>query len=101
MSGPLLLGGSPLAAILHGYGNRMRIAHVAPSAERVASGVQTAVEELARVLSHRGHDVELWHVGDWSPPLEATTVDAMRLARVRCRRLVAHQRRRSLLPAID
>jgi glycosyltransferase involved in cell wall biosynthesis len=79
----------------------MRIAHVAPSAERLASGVQTAVEDLAKALGKRGHDVELWHVDDWTPPLEATTVDAMRLAHVRCRRLAQHQRRRWLLPTID
>jgi glycosyltransferase involved in cell wall biosynthesis len=78
----------------------MRIAHVAPSRERIASGVQTAVEELAAALSHRGHEVELWHVGDWSPPLGAVTVDRMRRAGIRCRRLEAHERRGPLLPII-
>jgi glycosyltransferase involved in cell wall biosynthesis len=93
--------GSRLVTILCGYGSRMRIAHVTPTAERVASGIQTAVGDLAEALGKRGHDVELWHVDDWAPPLEATTVDAMRLAHVRCRRLTLHQRRRSLLPTID
>jgi glycosyltransferase involved in cell wall biosynthesis len=79
----------------------MRIAHVAPSAERVASGVQTVVEALAKALGQRGHDVELWHVGDWSPTLDTTTAEGLRSSGVLCRRLTPHQRRGSLLPVID
>jgi glycosyltransferase involved in cell wall biosynthesis len=79
----------------------MRIAHVAPSSERVASGVQTAVEELATALGRRGHDVELWHVGDWTPPLDAETAERLRSAGVRPRRLTSHRRRGRPLPSIE
>jgi glycosyltransferase involved in cell wall biosynthesis len=98
--GALLFAGPRLATILRGYGNRMRIAHVTPTSERVASGVQTAVEELARALSRRGHDVEIWHVGDWSPPFDAREADQMRAAGVRFRRL-SSRRRPGSLPVVD
>ena len=78
----------------------MRIAHVAPTPERVASGVQTVVEALATALSRRGHDVEIWHIGDWSPPFEASEADQMRAAGVGFRRL-SSRRRRGSLPVVD
>jgi glycosyltransferase involved in cell wall biosynthesis len=93
--------GSRLVTIHCGYGNPMRIAHVTPTAERVASGIQTAVEELARALSRRGHDVELWHVGDWSPPITTSEADKMRAAGVRFHRLPIRQRHCSPLPVVD
>jgi glycosyltransferase involved in cell wall biosynthesis len=79
----------------------VRIAHVAPSSERVASGVQTVVEEVVTVLGGRGHDVELWHVGDWTPPLDAEVADRLRSAGVRCRRLASSWRRGRPLPRVE
>src|SRR4029450_6593282 len=86
------LPGPPRSATHSGYRSRVRIAHVAPSSERVASGVQTVVDEMVTLLGRRGHEVELWHVGDWTPPLDAETAGRLRSAGVRCRRLASSRR---------
>ena len=88
---------------------RFVAANVAPCAsptwrlrrERVASGVQTAVEAVATALSPRGPRSELWHVGDWAPAMEPAADTALRDAGVRCRRLEARWGRGALLPAVD
>jgi glycosyltransferase involved in cell wall biosynthesis len=46
----------------------MRIAHVAPPAGGSASGILTVLAHLTTALVRRGHDVALWHEGDWSAP---------------------------------
>src|SRR5512133_937152 len=46
----------------------MRIAHVAPPAGGSASGILTVLADLTTAIARRGHDVTLWHEGDWSAP---------------------------------
>jgi glycosyltransferase involved in cell wall biosynthesis len=63
--------------------------------------VQTVVDEMVTVLGRRGHDVELWHVGDWTPPLDAETADRLRIAGVRFRRLTSAWPRGRPLPRVE
>jgi glycosyltransferase involved in cell wall biosynthesis len=44
----------------------MRIVHVVPRGDRPWSGTLTVIVNLASSLARLGHDVEVWHLGDWS-----------------------------------
>jgi len=44
----------------------MRIVHVVPGMDRPWSGTLTVIVHLASALSRLGHDVEVWHRGDWT-----------------------------------
>jgi glycosyltransferase involved in cell wall biosynthesis len=44
----------------------MRIVHVVPRGDRPWSGTLTVIVNLASSLAGLGHDVEVWHLGDWS-----------------------------------
>jgi glycosyltransferase involved in cell wall biosynthesis len=79
----------------------MRIAHVAPPAGRSASGILTVLAELTAALARRGHDVAVWHDGDWEAPGLRRTAAALDDAGVRRLRLDASPRRAPALPAVS
>jgi glycosyltransferase involved in cell wall biosynthesis len=44
----------------------MRIVQIVPRGDRPWSGTVTVIVNLAASLARLGHDVEVWHLGDWS-----------------------------------
>lgn len=92
--------GSRLVTILCGYGSRMRIAHVAPSVGRSASGILTVLGQLTTALARRGHDAELWYDGDWRAPALSAMISTLDDAGVRCRPIATSRRRGRLLPTV-
>jgi glycosyltransferase involved in cell wall biosynthesis len=78
----------------------MRIAHVAPSVGRSASGILTVLGQLTTALTRRGHDVELWYDSNWRAPTLSAMISALDDAGVRCRRIETSRRRGRLLPTV-
>jgi glycosyltransferase involved in cell wall biosynthesis len=78
----------------------MRIAHVAPSVGRSASGILTVLGQLTTALARRGHDVELWYDGGWRAPALSAMISTLDDAGVRCRRIETSRRRGRLLPTV-
>jgi glycosyltransferase involved in cell wall biosynthesis len=78
----------------------MRIAHVAPSMGRSASGILTVLGQLTAAVARRGHHVELWYASDWSGPTVSAMITALDDAGVRCHRIHASRRRGHLLPTV-
>jgi poly(glycerol-phosphate) alpha-glucosyltransferase len=78
----------------------MRIAHVAPSVGRSASGILTVLGQLTTALARRGHDVELWYDGGWRAPALSAMISTLDDAGVRCRRIATSRRRGRLLPTV-
>jgi glycosyltransferase involved in cell wall biosynthesis len=86
--------------MLRGYGNRMRIAHVAPSVGRSASGILTAIGDLTAAIARRGHDVALWYNGDRNAPRLRAMIPKLEQAGVRCLQLDASRRTGEVLPTV-
>jgi glycosyltransferase involved in cell wall biosynthesis len=78
----------------------MRIAHVAPSVGRSASGILTVLGQLTTALARRGHDAELWYDGDWRAPALSAMISTLDDAGVRCRPIATSRRRARLLPTV-
>ena len=78
----------------------MRIAHVAPSVGRSASGILTVLAQLTTALVRRGHEVELWCEDEWRAPALSTLINSLDDAGVRCRRIPTSRQRGRLLPAV-
>ena len=79
----------------------MRIAHVAPSAGRSASGILTVLGHLTAAVARRGHDVALWHSGDWSEPGLSAMTRTLEDAGVRCLHVPTSRPRGRVLPTVS
>ena len=88
----------------------MRIVHVVPGMDRPWSGTLTVIVQLASALSRLGHDVEVWHRGDWTHSDFESNVKALADAGTKSvpfgslrdlRRAAANPGKRRSAPAID
>ncbi len=78
----------------------MRIAHVAPSVGRSASGILTVIGHLSAAIARRGHDVALWYNGDRNAPLLTALIPVLEQAGLRCLQVTASRRTGQLLPTV-
>src|SRR6266542_2542571 len=78
----------------------MRIAHVAPSAERPGWGILTVLGHLTTALARRGHDITLWYAGDWTEPGLCAMIRSLEQGGVRCLHIDTSHRRGKILPTV-